>query len=89
MPSRTIIDIDRVLKTTLGKLRSERERLDRQIASLETALRVDSLPGYRRTQSAATAPRRRRVSAAQRKAISQRMKALWAKRRAKRKGRRR
>jgi hypothetical protein len=64
------------LRRALTKLNSDKTRIDRQIAALETAL--GALAG--RAQQAGRG--RRRMSAAARRAIGRRMKAYWAKRRA-------
>ncbi len=72
------------LRQAIRHLETEREGIDRQIAAIQSVL-GDS--GRRTGPSARTVrPRvkvkRRRMSAAARKAVSQRMKAYWAKRRA-------
>jgi hypothetical protein len=69
------IDVTATLRQALSQLEAERARLDRQLAAVRMVL-------------GATAPRnspraRKPLSAAARKAISRRMKAFWAKRRAK------
>ena len=70
-----------VLRSALHQLEHEKATLDRQIIALRSVL------GHTKAAPAAqparpTAVRRRKMSAAARKLISQRMKALWAKRRA-------
>lgn len=73
------MDVTRMLKTALGTLQKQRTGIDRQIASIELALGRSM-----RRSAARPKPRRRaRRSAAARKAASLRMKAYWAKRRAK------
>jgi hypothetical protein len=62
----------------LAQLTEERSRIDRKIAALRTAL--GSLDG----RFSRPAGGRRRMSAAARREVSQRMRAYWAKRRAKR-----
>ncbi len=70
-------DITVTLRRALTKLSSQKQRLDRQISALETAL--GALGGAPQ----AGAPRgRRRMSPAARRAIGRRMKAYWAKRKA-------
>lgn len=66
------------LQTALSKLSAERTRVDRQIAALGTALGTlnGQVPGRRRQG------RRRKMSAAARRAVGERMRAYWAKRRA-------
>jgi len=77
------IDISKTLRKSLADLRSERSRLDQQIAAIETALGALGGRGGRGRGRAAGMPRRRRpMNAAARKALSQRMRAYWAKRRA-------
>ena len=73
------MDVTRILKTALGTLQKQRARIDRQIASLELAM------GRSMGRSAARPKGRKRArrSAASRRAASLRMKAYWAKRRAK------
>lgn len=71
-------DITVTLRRALTKLSSQKQRLDRQISAIETAL--GALGG---APQAAGAPRgRRRMSPAARRAIGKRMKAYWAKRKA-------
>ncbi len=80
-------DVSATLKAALGQLEDERNRIDRQIAALRTAL-GESGGGRRGRPRGSKATRnvvrrrRRRMSAAAKKAISQRMKAYWAKRKA-------
>ena len=74
--------VDTALKNALVTLRSEKTRLERQIVALESAMHASDGSG-RLGRTRAGAPRRRRpMSAAARKAIGERMKAYWAKRRA-------
>jgi hypothetical protein len=86
------VDIDKTLRTALRTLEAEKVRLDRQIAALKGALDVTSrrnasssmTRGTTRTRGAVPASerkRRRRMSRAARRAVSQHMKAYWAKRR--------
>jgi hypothetical protein len=73
------MDISKTLRRSLTELRSERTRLDQQISAIETAL--GALGG--RGRAASGKPRQRRpMNPAARKALSQRMRAYWAKRRA-------
>ncbi len=71
-------EITATLRKALGRLSSQKERLDRQISAIETAL---SALG-RSPQAAGARRGGRRISAAARRAIGRRMKAYWAKRRA-------
>lgn len=69
------------LRRTLTTLEADRERVDRQIAALRTALAALG-GGASHASRSAGAPRRRRkpMSAAARRAVAKRMKAYWAKR---------
>lgn len=74
------------VKQLLADLKNERQRVDRAIAALEALDGTGApsrFPGKRTATSAATAPKRRRrgMSAAGRKRISEMMKARWAARR--------
>ncbi len=79
------MNIDQTLRTGLKKLRGDRERLDRQITAIEEALRV--VNGAAPT-SGPRGRERKGMSPTARKAISRRMKAYWAKRKAGKSGRR-
>ena len=70
-------DITATLRKALGRLSSQRERLDRQISAIETALGA-----LGRSPQAAGARRGRRMSPAARRAVGRRMKKYWAKRKA-------
>ncbi len=76
-------DITTPLRKALITLQAERGRIDQQIASIKQALAV--LSGVSLAQKGSPATRRtlkrRPMSATARKALSQRMKAYWAKRR--------
>jgi hypothetical protein len=67
------------LKRALGQLLGERTRLERQISAVTAAL---GEVGARVARRQSHAVRRRRMSASQKRAVSKRMKAYWAKRRA-------
>ena len=78
-------DVSATLKAALGQLEAERDRIDRQIAALRTALGESGGGRHGRPPARKTTTKRRRrkgMSAAARKAVSKRMKAYWAKRRA-------
>ena len=87
MPSRRrelgSANLTRPLRNALITLQAERARLDRQISGIEQVL--DVLSGTLQSQKEGPAtrrtPKRRPMSAKARKAVSQRMKAYWAKRR--------
>ena len=74
------VDVTRTLRQALSQLMSERDRLDNQISRLRAAL--DGTGGGARAVGGGRR-RRRRMSAEARRAVSQRMKAYWAARRAK------
>jgi hypothetical protein len=70
-------DVRTTLQRALTKLKSERVALDRQIKALETA--IGAFAGQFRAMGPGR--RRRKMNAAARKAIGERMRAYWAKRR--------
>lgn len=79
-------EIAATLKKALKQLHAERSRIDRQVTAVESA--IASLVGKvtRRARGAGKAlakarRARRKMSAAQKQEVSQRMKAYWAKRR--------
>jgi hypothetical protein len=74
------VDVTRTLRQALAQLESERDRLETQIGRLRAAL--DGAGGGGRG-AGTVRRRRRRMSADARRAVSQRMKAYWAARRAK------
>jgi len=88
MPSRRrglgSVDLTRPLRNALVKLQAEGDRIDQQITGIERALAVlAGAPGTRKGSPATRrTPGRRPMSTKDRKAVSQRMQAYWAKRRA-------
>ena len=79
-----LTNISSILRQALSELKSQRGQLDRQIAAVESAL----VSLRRRTDRGATATAKqarkrtkRAMSAAQRQAVSERIKRYWAKRR--------
>jgi hypothetical protein len=76
------LNVTATLRKALRQLETERQRLDRQIASIRAVLEASSPSRPRRRRAAPSAPakKRRPMSAKARKALSQRMKAYWAKR---------
>jgi hypothetical protein len=83
-------NLDRTLRSALHALEAEKVHIDRQIAALKGALELTArgsafriVTRHRVTTRSAriTRRRRRRMSRAERQAVSQRMKAYWAKRR--------
>ena len=88
MPSRRrgqqgSLDVTKPLRKALLTLHAEKERIERQITGIQRALSVlTGEPHTERAQRATRqAPPHRAMSAKARKALSQRMKAYWAKRR--------
>ena len=79
------VDVTRTLREALSQLQSERNRIDRQIRSIQSVL--DGNDGGGSAGGGGMRRRRRRMSAAARRAVSQRMKAYWASRRAAKQGR--
>ena len=71
------------LRKALRQLEGEKQRIERQIAMLQTVLAELGAGNVRRIPHSPAHPKaRRRMSAAARRAVSQRMKASWAKRKA-------
>jgi chromosome segregation ATPase len=78
------LNVTATLRKTLAQLERERARLDQQITTVRTALAAledRRAPAVSQTRRQPI-PRKRQLTAAARRAISQRMKAYWAKRRA-------
>ena len=72
------VDVQGTVRKAIQQLEAEKRRIDAQITALQTAL------GNANPQRRVRAPgrRRKRMGPAARRAVSQRMKAYWAKRRA-------
>lgn len=69
------VNVTAILTSALRQLETERDRVDRQVGAIRAALGSDN--------AAPKASRRRRtMSGATRRAVSRRMKAYWAKRKA-------
>ena len=68
------------LRTLLRHLETERQHLDHQIAAIRDVLDGATRPGSVGRLRRDTKPARPRMGAAARRAVSQRMKAYWAKR---------
>ena len=71
------------LKKALHQLEVEKQNVDAQIAAVRAALKTLGSKGQHRVATTRAKRKPRRMSAAQRKAVSRRMKAYWATRRAK------
>jgi hypothetical protein len=78
------IDITKTLRKALADLQAERKKIDQQIGAIEGALAgMGGRPrGGGRRAARPRPPARRAMSATARKALSRRMKASWARRRA-------
>ena len=78
------IDIRLPLRQALKQLQSERSRIDHQISALTDALSKigRGAPGRAATVGKRAKRVRPKMSAAQKRAVSKRMKAYWAKKRA-------
>ena len=74
-------NVMQALRAALQQLEHEKAILDRQIAGLRSVLGQPAAAPAQQPPRAKIVPRRK-MSAAARKVISQRMKELWAKRRA-------
>jgi len=71
------------LRKAVRQLEVEKYRIEREITAVQAALQALGDTGRGTPASPTRAkPRRRRMSAAARRVISQRMKAYWAKRKA-------
>ena len=77
------IEVRSTLRKALGTLQSEQDRIERQISAVQAALAALAGRGAGRNSSATGKRRRKPMSAAARKAVGRRMKAYWAKRKAK------
>jgi len=79
-----MVSVTSALRNALRQLEKERERIDRQISAIRSVLDES---GTAKTLASPAKPRRpkpqrRQMSAAARRAVSQRMKAYWEKRKA-------
>ena len=72
------VDVQGTVRKAIRQLEAEKRRIDAQITALQAALANANSQGRVR----APGRRRRTMGAAARRAVSQRMKAYWAKRRA-------
>jgi hypothetical protein len=68
-----------VLKKTLSQLVAQREKTDKEIKAVQTALAAIGVA----SPNLAKRRKRKSMTAAERKLVSKRMKTYWAKRRAK------
>lgn len=78
------IDLTKTLRKALTELQTERKKIDSQIAMIQGVLGDGARSLRRRARRPAKAGKRARkpMSAAQRKALSRRMKSNWKKRKA-------
>jgi hypothetical protein len=75
------VDISATLRQALSKLETEQARIDRQIVAVRQALQVSGVGANATARAGAAKRGRKRMSPQERKAVSARMKAFWAKRR--------
>ncbi len=75
-------ELTTTLRKALAELQAEQARLDRQIVAVRQILAGDKRRQVRRAPVKQRAKGRKPMSAKARKALSRRMKAFWAKRRA-------
>ena len=77
------IDVTKTLRNALAALEVEKEKISRQIESIHQVLAAGSRGPRQAKRRIGTQSTQKRhpMSAAARKALSQRMKAYWAKRR--------
>ena len=75
------MDVTSAIRTELRKAQAESDRWQQRVQALESALAT--LSGA--TAAAPAGRKRRRMTAAQRRDVSRRMKAYWEKRRAQKK----
>lgn len=73
------IDVKATLRKALGQLQRQRKEIDEQIAAIDRLTGQRSRAGRRSSSQSVRLRKRRRMSAAARRAISKRMKAYWAK----------
>jgi len=76
------INLTSSLTKALGQLEVEKQRIDGQIAAVQAALRTLGDEGQQRRPTTRAKGKRHRMTNAERKAVSRRMRAYWAKRRA-------
>src|SRR5437899_12562662 len=81
------VDVTSTLREALSKLTAEKRRIERQAAAVQDALRAVNgtsvgQPSKNNRVTRRAKRRSRRMSPAARRAVSARMKAYWAKRRA-------
>lgn len=79
------IDVTKTLRKALAELQTEREKISQQIAAIQKVLAAGGSrrrPAARRQVASRGKRARNSMNAAARKAVSRRMKAYWAKRRA-------
>jgi len=83
-----LIDVVATLRQAARQLEAEKTRIKHQLAAIGSVVgTLDSAKGGpARAARQVLKPRRPRMSAAARRAVSQRMKAYWAKRKAAAKG---
>jgi hypothetical protein len=78
------IDVTKTLRQALAALEAEKARISRQIESIQQVIASGRLAPRQAKRRIGTPDKKKRppLSATARKAVSQRMKAYWAKRKA-------
>jgi hypothetical protein len=71
------VNVTATLRRAMQTLLSDRKKIDDQLRAVQTALRI-SRNTHVSSNSHRPASRRRRMSPAARRALSKRMKAMWA-----------
>jgi hypothetical protein len=78
-----VLNLTATLQKALRQLETEKAKIDQQIAAIQTVLRGMSTPTKAKpARKAATAKPKRTMNPKARKAIQERMKAYWAKKKA-------
>ena len=75
-----IANVTATLRTLLRRPEADRQHLDHQITAIRDALDGATRPGHVARTRRGSKPVRPRMCAAARRAVSQRMKVYWAKR---------
>jgi len=74
------VDIRKPLQSALSRLKVEKQRIDQQIEAIEGALKLNGSRAEKEERRSSRSGRKP-MSAAERRAVSRRMRAYWAKRR--------
>ena len=81
------LDRRRLLELAAERLEAEKQRIDEEIAEIRAELESEKSPPGTKTKTKTPTPKRRsrKLSAKERKAVSDRMKKYWAERKKKEK----